>query len=347
MIVKDRLPNEHVDTDPMAAAGARAETQMAFYLKRAFGEAKDVLVLHDLRLPSPDGTDAAQIDHLVLHTGGMVIVESKSVTSEVTINENQEFSRLWNGRWQGFPSPIQQSKLQADFLQKILAEKKAELRDKALFGLIQKSFRMVPFDLLVAISDTGIIHRKADVPEVLKADQVVDRIREIMSRRCVSFATFAMTSKDDDDPWVSFTASEMQRIADFLVASHRPLGRKPQAQVPVGPSVARPAPPVLAKPGAALAAAAAVAPAMASSPTQVQVAADGKKPFCRHCSSTAVAVTYGKFGYYLKCVACSQNTKIDCICSKCGKEARIRKDKLVFHRECACGYGEVYHVNEA
>ena len=347
MIAKDRLPNEHDDIDPLNAAGARAEAQMAFYLKRAFGDAKDVLVLHDLRLPSQDGNDAAQIDHLILHAGGMVIIESKSVTSEVCVNENHEFSRLWNWRWQGFKSPIQQSKLQADFLQKTLTEKKAELRDKALFGLIQKGFGMVPFDILVAISDTGIIRRKVDVPDVLKADQVVDSIREIIGRRYVSFAAFAVKSKNDNDPWVSFTVSEMQRIADFLVASHRPLARKSAALSAVEVPAARPAPPAPSRPAPALVATAASAPAFASSAPQVQVAVTvGSNQICRHCASTKVTVTYGKFGYYLKCAACQQNTKIDFNCSKCGKVASIRKDKLVFHRECGCGHGEVYHLNE-
>ena len=345
MIVKDRSPNDHDDSDLMAAAGARAETQMGFYLKRAFGDAKDVLILHDLRLPSQDGSDAAQIDHLVLHTGGMVIIESKSVTSEVSINENLEFSRLWNGRWQGFKSPIQQSKLQADFLQKILTEKKIELRDKALFGLIQKGFGMVPFDILVAISDSGIIRRKSDVPEVLKADQVVDRIREIMQRRCVSFATYAVKSKNDSDPWVNFTTSEMQRIADFLLTGHRPLTPKTTSSVAGDGTVTRPTLPIPSAPAPAIAPAAAT-PIVASAVSQAQVSPVGSQPACRHCPSTKVAVAYGKFGYYLKCAACEQNTKIDFACSKCGKEARIRKDKSVFHRECACGHGEVYHVNE-
>jgi hypothetical protein len=319
MIVKDRLPNEHDDTDPMAAAGARAEGQMAFYLKRAFGDAKDVLVMNDLRLPSPDSTDAAQIDHLVLHTGGIVLIESKSVTSEVSINKSHEFSRLWNGRWQGFKSPVQQSKLQVEFLRKALAAKAAKLRDKAIFGLIQQGFGLVPFDILVAISDTGIIRRKADVPEVLKSDQVADRIREIMSRRCISFLAFNRKSKNDSDPWVSFTISEMQRISDFLVASHRPLPRKPVTAPPVE--------------------------APASPPAQATTAV-GTKPVCHHCASIKVAVTYGKYGYFLKCAACDQNTKIDIACSKCGKGARIRKNRLVFYRECQCGHAEIYHVNE-
>lgn len=329
MIVKDRRPQEHDDAGIMAAAGAKAEAQMAFYLKRAFADDANVLVIHDLRLPSDDGTDAAQIDHLVIHTGGMVIVESKSVTSEVTINESREFTRMWNGRWQGMPSPVQQSTLQAGFLQKTLAAKAAQLRDKALFGLVQKGFGMVPFDVLVAISDTGVIHRKVEVPEVLKADQVVDKVKEIMGRRCVGFATFAMKSKNEDDPWVSFTASEMKRIADFLIASHRPLLVKPALPAVSSPVVKPPAPVPPAP-----------QPAAATPPT------GQPKPACRHCSSRSVTMVHGKYGYYFKCQACEKNTPPVLVCSKCGKEARVRKEKLTFHRECqGCGHAEVYHVN--
>jgi predicted nucleic-acid-binding Zn-ribbon protein len=41
-----------------------------------------------------------------------------------------------------------------------------------------------------------------------------------------------------------------------------------------------------------------------------------------------------------------KNTPPNRICSKCGKEAHIRKDKPTFHRKCqGCGHTEVYHVN--
>ena len=81
MIVKERLAHEHDDTGPIAIAGARAEAQMAHYLKRAFGDDPLVRVFHDLRLPDAAGGDAAQIDHLVLYRGGLVLIESNEIAS--------------------------------------------------------------------------------------------------------------------------------------------------------------------------------------------------------------------------------------------------------------------------
>lgn len=40
----------------------------------------------------------------MLHRSGAVIIESKSVTSAVRINERSEWARAWNGRWSGMPS---------------------------------------------------------------------------------------------------------------------------------------------------------------------------------------------------------------------------------------------------
>jgi len=329
MIAKDRNPSEHDDTDRMAATGARSEAQMAFYLKRAFADAASVQVFHDLRLAYEDGSDAAQIDHLVLHSGGIVIIESKSVTSEVRINENLEFSRLWDGRWQGFRSPVQQSKLQVDFLRKVLAANVGSLRDKAIFGLIQKGFGHFPFDILVAISDSGIIHRKAEIPEVLKADHVADRLKEIMGRRCIGFAAFAMKSKNDNDPWVNLSPSEMKRIADFMNASHRPQAQKPRAAPVIQPAIVT----------------ATSIPAQKPEPVKVPLATTTTKPACKHCNSGKVNVAYGR-NYYLKCDACGKNTPIDYACTKCGKDSRIRREKLIHYRECQCGHTEVYLVNE-
>lgn len=89
MIVKERNPAEHRATDRLSKAGAKAEEQMAFYLRRALQERDDVLVFNDLRLVDATG-DAAQIDHLVMHRRGFVLVESKSVTTEIRVNEREE-----------------------------------------------------------------------------------------------------------------------------------------------------------------------------------------------------------------------------------------------------------------
>ena len=100
MIAKEytaRPPNDQIQR-----AGDEAEKQMAFYLKRAFGDDPAVQVFHNLRLE--DGEKVAQIDHLVLHRNGAVIVESKSVMSSMRINELDEWTWDWNGRWTCLPS---------------------------------------------------------------------------------------------------------------------------------------------------------------------------------------------------------------------------------------------------
>ena len=302
---------------------------MAHYLKRAFGDDPLVRVFHDLRLPDAAGGDAAQIDHLVLYRGGLVLIESKSVTSAVRINREDEFSRLWNGHWQGMTSPVQQLKRQSEFLRTLLRAHASDLRRKALFGLFQQGFGNVPFDHVVAISDTGLIERQqgcSQVP-VVKADQVVDKIRQHMAYHDVSFLAFSTRKEPDDAPWVRFEPDEMERITAFLLAHHVPLPREGSARVPadVPPAAVPPPAPVAATP---------VAPVVTL-------------PTCRHCQSSAVQVRYAH-NYYLVCTPCGRNTVIDLACSGCAAPARIRKEGLTFHKECkACGLAVVYHRNSS
>ena len=69
MIVKDLDPFS--GSSKTHVAGRRAEEQMAFYLKRAFEQDDKVRVFNNVRLET--GDDAAQIDHLVLHSHGFVL----------------------------------------------------------------------------------------------------------------------------------------------------------------------------------------------------------------------------------------------------------------------------------
>ncbi|MFN6068546.1 MAG: nuclease-related domain-containing protein, partial [Pseudanabaena sp.] len=105
MIVKelDRLE----PSDKFEQAGYYAESQLAFYLKREFKDDPQFLIFNNLRLVKAD--DVCQIDHLVLHRYGMIIIESKSVTTRVEVNEHGEWKRWFNNAWQGMPSPILQA----------------------------------------------------------------------------------------------------------------------------------------------------------------------------------------------------------------------------------------------
>ena len=78
-------------SDPRLRFGTEAERQMAFYLHRDLASDAGLLILNDLRLVDPDQPEhdgrpgVCQVDHLVLHRWGAFIVESKSVTDEVSV----------------------------------------------------------------------------------------------------------------------------------------------------------------------------------------------------------------------------------------------------------------------
>ena len=82
-------------------------------LKRYFGDSRDLFIINDLHLD--DLGDKAQIDHLIIHKFGFLIIESKSVSTTVSINDYGEWTRHYNGQ-QGMQSPISQAKLQASAL---------------------------------------------------------------------------------------------------------------------------------------------------------------------------------------------------------------------------------------
>ena len=215
------IAKEHhapASADRFQRAGDEAEKQMAFYLRRAFADDPAVHVFHNLRLET--GDDAAQIDHLILHRSGAVIVESKSVTSAVRINERDEWTRQWNGRWSGMPSPVLQARRQADFLRKSLQDRREELMGKAIFGLVQKGFRALVIDVVIAISDSGVIDHRGQLSEVRKADQVLDRVRELIQEQTGMAHPLSRDPRSKD--WgITFKPDEFVRVSAFLRSAHR------------------------------------------------------------------------------------------------------------------------------
>ncbi|WP_189011088.1 nuclease-related domain-containing protein [Deinococcus malanensis] len=353
MIVKDHQAPP--TSDRFQRAGDEAEKQMAFYLRRAYGSDPDVHVFHNLRFER--GQEAAQIDHLVLHRSGAIIVESKSVTSAVRINEREEWARQWNGRWAGMPSPVLQAKRQADFLRSFLDAHKEDLLGKALFGLKQKTFRAFVIDVVVAISDQGVVQHKGKLPDVRKADQVPDRVRQLIADH-IQLA-HPLSKDPRSNTWgVTITPEELARVSAFLRARHTPRVQEgdPTASAPAGSTLSAPTatygryatPP----PGASPALSVSVEPPPPSAPVSVPPApmatASGPSAVtCRHCQSSNVEVAYGKYGYYIKCLDCDGNTRIQLTCPTCQAKAKLRKAGSEFFAECsACDSSTLYHRNQ-
>ena len=317
MIVKDLDPFS--SSSKMHLAGRNAEEQMAFYLRRAFEGDKQVRVMNSVRLESKG--DAAQIDHLIFHRYGFILVESKSVTGKVAVNDHGEWVRVYGPKQTGMPSPILQAERQAAFLKRYLERHTESLLEKRL-GL-QTTFTAMAVDCLVAISDQGIIQRpkQLELPEVFKADQVAAQAGELIKGYHRANGLFSLSLNNTGR---AFSDAEMARITAFLRAHHRPLGAVEE---------------VLAEPSA-------VIPEVAQESNVITLEPTPYK--CRHCQSEQLTIIYGKYGYYFNCASCEGNTPIKETCPGCRQKARVRKERERFFAECKdCERSTLFFQNAA
>ncbi|WP_216317588.1 nuclease-related domain-containing protein [Deinococcus aestuarii] len=322
MIAKEHEP--FPTTDRLQKAGDEAEKQMAHYLRRAFGDDPDVHIFNGLRFEH--GGEVAQIDHLVFHRAGMIIVESKSVTSAVRINEREEWARRWDGRWRGMASPVLQARRQADLLRSLLQAHREQLRNKVLFGLKQGGFRAFMINVVVAISDRGVVEHQGKLPDVKKADQVPDRVRELIADHTQLAHPFSRDKRAEQ--WgFNLSPEEVVRVGAFLRTQHQ--GRPPNPD----PSC----PPVASAPSQGVGWASPV------SPPSARFAAQNSR--CGKCEATDLEIRFGH-SYYFKCRSCGANTVLKLTCTTCGGPQRTRKSGTEFYAECStCRTSELYFTN--
>ncbi len=324
MIVKEA--DAVVGDSIRAQAGARAEKDMAFYLRRAFGNHRsDVLVFNDLRLQHEG--EVAQIDHLVVHPHGMFIIESKSVSGEIHILPDGQFVRYFGrNKKVGMPSPVLQAQRQAELLRRLLQAHKTELRDRKLLGLLQGGFAHCPIEIRVAISDQGIIKGDRHAPEVRKADQITKDIEERIAAHRRGGSLLNLDLKCEDGLY-RFTPDEMRRLQQFLLDQHVP---RPVEQMTAQTTAAvdtrkkqSPSPVDLKS-----------QPASMKQATGKSASTPTPQFLCSKCHSLNLCILYGKYGYYFKCQDCGGNTWIDTRIDGSGKKGRIRKSGSDFFLVC-------------
>ncbi len=303
MITKELDPFK--SDDKFLRAGRTAEEKMAFYLRVDFDDDKETRVLNGIRIQVGDG--AVQMDHLVIHPWGMIIVESKSVTGTIQIKEDGQWIRWFNDKSSGMESPVVQATIQAKRLRKHLN------RTAKPDGF----FDRIPIDILVAISDQGIIRppKNGKVESVWKADQIVEKIQGRLQ-----------TLRESEQPVLA--SKHMDAIAAYLVAIHKPLTSpvtaimETQRAAPPSYKVAEPA------------------------PTYTKAAAASST--CKHCNGTKLEALWGKYGYYFRCLECGKNTAIQSKCSTCGYSEKIHKRGNDFLAECEnCNASRHFYTNTA
>ena len=248
-------------------AGAAAEQTMGHYLHRELST-EQAHVIHGLRIVDPEQPESSgkpgvcQIDHLVVHRWGLVIVESKSVSEAVRIGDDgtggDEWIRVWGDRKQGMPSPIQQARRQGLFLRTVLERDCTEVlgekaRRRSLIARILRGrggdtgpFTDMPIQIAVAISDRGRIERingweapTQPLPVIIaKADLVASKISEEIERHRAAARKLITTTDDAYGRW-EVAQAPAGAIAAFLKKRHTPPG---QSTAKAGPSPAQAGP---------------------------------------------------------------------------------------------------------
>lgn len=277
MIAKDR--DSKPETNVQQKAGAKVEQDVAFYLRREFGETGDVFITNDLRVKFKNET--AQIDHLVIYNKGFILIESKSIRGEVKINDQLEWSRTVRGKWTGMPSPIEQAKLQSKLLKALLNENAKSLLDKITF--IQAYFGGRCWDQLCAASNDALIDRHSAPKNISKKLTKSESIASAVNKLIKQHRSGTILNANPN-----FNRDELYRIINFLIDQHTPTTAGSQK---VDKAEVKRVDQVLSSPN-------------------TDIIKETTKPSikygfgCKQCKSIETEPKYGKYGYYVYCPQC-------------------------------------------
>ncbi|WP_108945370.1 nuclease-related domain-containing protein [Shewanella halifaxensis] len=349
MILKTKSP-QNVQS-AQAIAGQQQEQNVAFFLRRAYKDHPQVLVINDFKFRFND--EVAQIDHLIIYSYGFILIESKSIRGRVKVNQQQEWTRSIGAKWQGMPSPIKQVELQQDLLHGLLDHYRSEILDR-MFG-IKQGFGGRCWDHLCAVSSDAIIDRKSMPKTVsdklIKSEFLVEKLDKIMNLRGKYLRLAYIT---DTRPF--FNQQELESVASFLIKQHiasntaadtettkatsQTTTEQNSAPLASTPIPAANTAPVQHMPAQAIA----TEPA---SLTETETETEKSQTIqivlrCKHCGeSTNYTPMYGKFGYYIHCKQCTKNTPMKQACPHCSsKNTRVKKSKETYTlncQECGCG----------
>lgn len=340
MIIKEN--NNTPPLDKLGKAGYDAEQKVSYYLKMAFGSNKQILILNDLRVEFEDGI-TSQMDHLVIHQYGLIIIESKSVAGKLQVQDDGQWVRWYaqssgKDRSIGMPNPIKQAKLQGQTLKRVLLNSANESTRNALEEL--------PIDVLVSFSTSNggifLAKNKEHYPEVCPADAVDDYVNAVILNR-------ANNAKTND---FSLNETNRAKLAEHLVKIHRPYqasntaADKPYPEQALADKslkteqrVSEYIPSNKPKPSSVIG-------VIAEAITSTFTTPERKfKHTCRKCKSDKLEVRFGK-NYYFKCLGCDENNRIDATCPACKSLLKIRKERHQFFAECkGCGTSDLFHTN--
>lgn len=297
MIIKDK--DLQKVRSAMAVAGQKQEQNVAFFLRREFKDHPQVFVINDYKFSFNNET--AQIDHLIIYPFGFLLIESKSISGEVKVNDLGEWTRSSNSKWFGMPSPIKQAELQQKLLRELLHHHRADILGK-LLGFKQQSFEMRKWNILCAVSSNSIIDRES-IPKnisdvVVKSEFLIDRINKVMDLKSPLKRAFSIS-----DVRPAFSDDELKSITDFLIKNTSSKANKVKKK---------------------------------ESKAVEEIQKEGILK-CKKCNGVSnFTAEYGRYGYFINCKTCDTNTSMKIPCLECkSKNTKVSKNKEIYTLNCS------------
>lgn len=310
MVCKERDPRERPGQGTFGEAAAAAQEHVGVLLRHAFAEDPDIWVFNDLRYQDDSGS-SVEIDHLILHRHGFVVVDSGSVCIPAQVDGKGEWTCVLGGRTVAVNSPVEQLRQQGEFLRRALDAYCEDLLGRFM-GVRQVTFQTCPFDPIVAVAESASLTREVPVPELAKAGEVADRIREIYGCRRKVSASFALESLrlSNNEGIYNFKDREMAAIKGFLLEHHCP---RPAGEPPAPPAEAEPSAPA----------------AGAEAPTGAQA----RPGVCAACGGPA-RMAWANRTYFWRCRSCGADRPILLFCTRCGRRMLLKRQGNRFLKSC-------------
>ncbi|WP_434637846.1 NERD domain-containing protein [Sulfurimonas sp. NW7] len=187
--------------------GYEAEKQNAYYIDFYLKDSKHIIVLHDLRIEY--NGESAQIDHMLITRFGIELIESKSFSGEVTINDDNSINVKYNNKIKSFPNPIEQSKRHAKLLGDFINNN---------FDIGKRIKVLGGFPILsnaVLLNPNTYITNKTLPKKFYRADSYINTRRDEIDN-ISTLQAFKSASK-------MVTIEKAQELAKFLIAHHSPV----------------------------------------------------------------------------------------------------------------------------
>lgn len=207
--------SKHLDTS-LPRHDYEASAQLALkYLERSLANLPDLRVFNGLRLVQ--GHHAFNLDHLILHRYGFILLENASMMLELEVNARGEWIHTYCDAPLRIASPVLQVERKLKRLHSFLEPHAPTLRRD---NVQQFYFYPLKFHKLVVVADDVKLQipRGMNLPDLVKVNGLPRKLQMIAAEsRRKAKATLGYKAKG-----LELSDSELYKISAFLRSQHEP-----------------------------------------------------------------------------------------------------------------------------